>query len=65
MEDTQRFADSAAGLALERETKANFSQFQVHILSLSPIAVILVTLLESTDKHSFAKSLRINMGKLA
>ncbi|KAF8642189.1 hypothetical protein HU200_067452 [Digitaria exilis] len=28
MEETQRFADSVAGLALERETKANFSQFQ-------------------------------------
>uniref|UniRef100_A0A453GUG3 PROP1-like PPR domain-containing protein n=1 Tax=Aegilops tauschii subsp. strangulata TaxID=200361 RepID=A0A453GUG3_AEGTS len=31
MEDTQKFADSISGLALERETKANFSQFQVHI----------------------------------
>ncbi|KAF8646853.1 hypothetical protein HU200_065658 [Digitaria exilis] len=28
MQETQRFADSVAGLALERETKANFSQFQ-------------------------------------
>ncbi|CAM0147845.1 unnamed protein product [Urochloa decumbens] len=28
MEETQRFADSVAALALERETKANFSQFQ-------------------------------------
>ncbi|KAG8079155.1 hypothetical protein GUJ93_ZPchr0007g5759 [Zizania palustris] len=28
MEETQRFADSVAGLALERETKINFSQFQ-------------------------------------
>uniref|UniRef100_A0A453GV32 ribonuclease P n=1 Tax=Aegilops tauschii subsp. strangulata TaxID=200361 RepID=A0A453GV32_AEGTS len=28
MEDTQKFADSISGLALERETKANFSQFQ-------------------------------------
>lgn len=33
MEETQRFADSVAGLALERETKTNFSRFQV--LSLS------------------------------
>lgn len=31
MEETQRFADSVAALALERETKANFSHFQVHI----------------------------------
>ncbi|CAO2195998.1 unnamed protein product [Urochloa humidicola] len=28
MEETQRFADSVAALALERETKANFSNFQ-------------------------------------
>ncbi|CAO1947372.1 unnamed protein product [Urochloa humidicola] len=28
MEETQRFADSVAALALERETKANFSHFQ-------------------------------------
>ncbi|KAJ1287249.1 hypothetical protein BS78_03G416400 [Paspalum vaginatum] len=28
MQETQRFADSVAGLALERETKTNFSQFQ-------------------------------------
>uniref|UniRef100_A0A8R7PY70 ribonuclease P n=2 Tax=Triticum urartu TaxID=4572 RepID=A0A8R7PY70_TRIUA len=28
MEETQKFADSISGLALERETKANFSQFQ-------------------------------------
>ncbi|KAI5001590.1 hypothetical protein ZWY2020_026240 [Hordeum vulgare] len=28
MEDTHKFADSISGLALERETKANFSQFQ-------------------------------------
>lgn len=28
MEETQRFADSVAGLALERETKTNFSRFQ-------------------------------------
>ncbi|XP_034595849.1 proteinaceous RNase P 2 [Setaria viridis] len=28
MEETQRFADAVAALALERETKANFSQFQ-------------------------------------
>ncbi|XP_066307995.1 proteinaceous RNase P 2-like [Miscanthus floridulus] len=28
MEATQRFADSVAGLALERETKTNFSRFQ-------------------------------------
>jgi proteinaceous RNase P len=27
--ETQRFADSVASLALERETKSNFSQFQV------------------------------------
>lgn len=39
MQETQRFADSVAGLALERETKANFSQFQVHILS-PPIAML-------------------------
>ena len=39
-EDTQKFADSISGLALERETKAKFSQFQVHIyiypMGLSP-----------------------------
>ena len=34
MEETQRFADSVAGLALERETKTNFSRFQVPSLSL-------------------------------
>ncbi|XP_062208201.1 proteinaceous RNase P 2-like [Phragmites australis] len=28
VEETQRFADSVAGLALERETKTNFSRFQ-------------------------------------
>ncbi|KAL6853346.1 hypothetical protein ACP4OV_019375 [Aristida adscensionis] len=28
VEETERFADSVAGLALERETKANFSRFQ-------------------------------------
>ncbi|EEC72240.1 hypothetical protein OsI_05356 [Oryza sativa Indica Group] len=28
VEETQRFADSVAGLALQRETKTNFSQFQ-------------------------------------
>uniref|UniRef100_A0A0D9XW51 Uncharacterized protein n=1 Tax=Leersia perrieri TaxID=77586 RepID=A0A0D9XW51_9ORYZ len=28
VEETQRFADSVAGLALQRETKINFSQFQ-------------------------------------
>lgn len=28
VQETQRFADSVAGLALERETKTNFSQFQ-------------------------------------
>ncbi|KAM0856047.1 hypothetical protein ACQ4PT_049379 [Festuca glaucescens] len=28
MEETHKFADSVSGLALERETKANFSQFQ-------------------------------------
>ncbi|KAM0859571.1 hypothetical protein ACQ4PT_047134 [Festuca glaucescens] len=28
MEETHTFADSVSGLALERETKANFSQFQ-------------------------------------
>jgi len=32
MEEMQRFADSVAALALERETKANFRRFQVHFL---------------------------------
>ncbi|OEL14827.1 Proteinaceous RNase P 1, chloroplastic/mitochondrial [Dichanthelium oligosanthes] len=63
MEETQRFADSVAGLALERETKTNFSQFQVHLLF--PIAVILASSFAgSAAKCSFAKSLRINFRKL-
>jgi proteinaceous RNase P len=40
-DETQRFADSVAALALERETKSNFSQFQVHTPPLSLIDVCL------------------------
>jgi proteinaceous RNase P len=28
-DETERFAESVAGLAMEREVKANFSEFQV------------------------------------
>jgi proteinaceous RNase P len=44
LEETNKFADSVSGLALERETKANFSQFQVHIPCLSHMFVFLTNL---------------------
>lgn len=62
-EETHRFADSVAALALERETKSNFSHFQVHILSDTPISVINNSLVElffsdlALGRHSLVRHL--------